>query len=180
MVDRISLLQALESKIAPNSAQQADLRKTIDKAIVLSILSLPLSGAQSLSHRDKAELEIGIRDFLGQREAEKLSAAWEPSRKLDKDTKDSVKPDLIDLLQGRRVIYRVLKGLSLHDARALDARAKNELRLWITRLAPLKDIKPVLKAWDKNFPNPTGRDEFVSRLLSLLDGADVAPKRAAA
>jgi hypothetical protein len=49
--------------------------------VVESTLTLPLAAAQALPSGKRAELEIFVRDFFSQKDAEKLAALWEPDRK---------------------------------------------------------------------------------------------------
>jgi hypothetical protein len=173
MVDRVALLSELEPRSKLNARQAEELRKTLDKAVVGLTLALPLNAAQALPNGTRAELEIVVRDSLTPKDAEKLSKLWEPSRKLDIDTKPSLKRDLIDLLHGRRGIYVAPKMSNLEEARKLKRADRIMLRTSIERLAPLTDLKGLVKAWDKHlFPKPNTRRAHTERLLSLLNGAE--------
>jgi cellulose biosynthesis protein BcsQ len=142
-----------------------------------STLTLPVTAAQTLPPAKRAELEIVVRDYLSQKEAEKLAIFWEPDRKLDADTKRTLKDDLADLLHGNRQVYALPKSMGLDEAREFAGEDRKVLRRAIERLAPLPDLKALLKEWDKHLlPKPTTRDANVDRLLALLDGAEPTPK----
>jgi hypothetical protein len=172
MVDRLALMREMEPLIKPNGTQAESIRKTLDKAMVELALTLPLASAQALSLTRRDELEIVVRDFLSQKDAEKLARLWEPSRKVDTDAKLRLKHDLIDLLHRRRSEYSMPKAIGLDAGRNLAGSDGVALRGAIERLAPLVDLKGLLRQWDKRLtPRPTTRKAHVERLLALLDGA---------
>lgn len=167
MVDRISLIQALEPCVKPTGTQAEAIRKALDKVLTDTVMSLPLSAVGGLSSSVRSDLEVVLRS-LDQKLAEKLAAAWEPKRKLDAELKSSVKKDLVDLLHGRRQPYEPIV-FTLEEARTGNVAA---LRETIAHVAPAKDLKSLLAKWDKNFkPTPTTRSGFATRLGELLDGA---------
>jgi hypothetical protein len=176
MVDRLALLRDMEPLINPNPTQAESIRKTLDKVLVESTIALPLTAAQALPRAKRDELEIVVRHF-GQKDAEKLAVFWEPDRKLNASTKRTIKDDLADLLHGRRKVYALQKSVGLNAVRELADEERAVLRLAIKRLAPLADLKALLKEWDKHLsPKPTTRDANVDRLVALLDGAAPMPK----
>jgi hypothetical protein len=164
-VNRISLLQALEPLIAPTSTEREELRKSLDKTLVSVTLALPFDEAQRLTIGAKAELEIVIRDVFLAKELLKLAAKWEPARKLDAAFKETLREDLVDLLQGRRLPYTGPPNLDLDTARTKPA----EVGIYITRSLPTAEAKKLLKSWKTISPVPKERDEIVAHLLSLLD-----------
>ncbi len=167
MVDRTSLIKALEPCVKPTGTQAEAIRKALDKALTETVMSLPLAAATGLSPAVRADLEV-VLNSLDQKLAEKLAALWEPKRKLDADLKRSVKRELIDLMRMKRAAY-VPITTSLEDARAGNTLA---LRAVIEHVAPVKELKSLLAKWDKNFkPAPTTRSGLVARLSELLDGA---------
>jgi hypothetical protein len=122
-----------------------------------------------------------VRDVLSPTDAEKLARLWEPSRKVDTDAKPRLKHDLIDLLYKRRDVYANPLAVGLYEARKLANGSGETLRAAIEHLAPLADLKTLLKQWDKHIsPKPTTRKSHAERLLALLDGAMPAEKAPAA
>lgn len=113
----------------------------------------------------KAELEIVIRDVFLAKELLKLAAKWEPARKLDAAFKETLREDLADLLQGRRLPYMGPTKLNLDTART----KQKEVRSYITRTLPTAEAKRLLKSWKTISPAPKERDDIVGHLLSLLD-----------
>ena len=167
-VDRAALLQAIEPLIEPTPTQREGLRKLLDKVLVEASVAIPLESAWRLTVTAKDELEIVILDLYAMKDAQRLSAKWEPLRTLDADLKESLRHDLIDLLRGRRAPYRGLAIVPLKEARADVAK----YRAIIERSMPTKDAKKLLKAWDKNLkPLPTARTQIVGHLLKLLERA---------
>jgi hypothetical protein len=172
MVDRVSLIKALEPCVKPTSTQAEAMRKALDKALTETVMSLPLTAVDGLSSTVRSDLEVVLRS-LDQKLAEKLAASWEPKRKLDAELKRSAKKDLIDLLHRRRASYEPI-SVSLEEARAEDTAV---YRATIEHVAPVKDLKTLLTKWDKDFkPAPTTRSGFVKRLSELLNGAPPTKK----
>jgi hypothetical protein len=172
VVDRISLIKALEPCVKPTGTQAEAIRKALDKALTETVMSLPLTAVGGLSSTVRSDLEVVLHS-LDQKLAEKLAASWEPKRKLDAELKRSVKKDLIDLLHRRRTPYEPI-SVSLEEARVGNVAA---YRATIEHVAPVKDVKTLLAKWDKNFkPAPTMRSGFVERLSELLNGASTTKK----
>ena len=166
MVDRASLIKALEPHVKPTGTQAEAIRKALDKALTEAVMSLPLDAAIRLNPSTRGDLEIAL-STLDQKLAEKLAASWEPERKLDAEAKRAAKVALVELLRGQRQPYEPLPA-SLEDARAGDVR---RYRITIERSAPEKDLKSTLTKWDKHLkPVPGSRSGIAARLLALLDG----------
>ncbi len=171
MVDRVSLLRTLASRLKPTGTQEEAIRRALDKALAEVIGALPLNAAVDLPAAARAELEIVLQS-LDAKVAEKLAALWEPARPLDADLKGVVKKDLIDLLHRRRLPYKPI-AVSLTEARSGDIATYRS----VIGIAPNKDLKSLLKKWDANYkPVSTTRQGIVDRLSELLDGASPVPK----
>jgi len=176
VVDRASLIKALEPHVKPTGSQAEAIRKALDKALTEAVMSLPLDAAIRLNPSARGDLEVAL-STLDQKTAEKLAAAWEPKRKLDAEGKRAAKVALVELLRGQRPPYEPLPA-SLEDARAGDVR---RYRISIERSAPEKDLKSLLTKWDKHFkPVPTNRAGLAERLVALLGGTPPAGKPQAA
>lgn len=168
MVDRVSMIKALEPHIKPTGTQAASIRKALDNALNEAIMSLPLEEATRLPPSTRGDLEVALAT-LDQKLAEKLATSWEPKRKLDAEGKRAAKVALVELLRGQRPPYEPLPA-SLDDAKAGDVR---RYCVVIERSASEKDLKSLLTKWDKNFkPVPNNRSGLAARLLALLNGAE--------
>ena len=165
MVNRINLIRALEPLIAPTATEREALRKSLDKALVAATLTLPFDQARQLEKPLRDELEIVLRDMLVAGDLKKLAKKWEPTRKLDAELQNSLRTDLIDLLQDRRPAFEGLKGLDLDSARAKPER----VRASIEKSLPTADAKKLLKTWTKAKTLPTAREEIIAKLLAVLD-----------
>jgi hypothetical protein len=177
MVDRLSLLREMEPLAKPTGTQAESIRRTLDKAMIELTLTLPLASARTLPQTSRAELEIVVHDVLSPKDAEKLAHLWEPSRKVDADAKPKLKHDLIDLLHKKREVYAIPSAVGLDEARKLANGSRETLSAAIEHLAPLADLKALLRQWDKHIsPKPTTRKGHVERLLALLEGATPAEK----
>ena len=140
---------------------------------ITAIIGLSLEPAQALPSEYRDELEIVLCDICGPGDLLKIATRWEPARSLDAPLKQSLKYDLVDLLHNRRRRYDGFPMLTLDQAQ----QSPGDLRAKIQRLAPTKDLKRLLKAWDKHLtPIPTTRTGIVKRLLDLLDGAQPAER----
>lgn len=165
MVNRIGLIRALEPLIAPTATERDALRKSLDKALVASTLTLPLNQARQLEKPVRDELEIVLRDMLVAADLKKLAKKWEPARKLDAQMQESLRTDLIDLLLDRRPAFEGLKPFDLASARANPQRA----RIGIEKSLPTAEAKKLLKTWTKAKALPTARNEIIAKLLAVLD-----------
>lgn len=172
MVDRTTLIKALEPHVKPTGSQAEAIRKALDKALTETVMCLPLEAAVRLSPAARGDLEVAL-NTLEQKLAERLAALWDPKRKPDAEAKRAAKVALIELLRGQRQPYEPLPA-SLEDARTGDIR---RYRITIERYAPEKDLKSLLAKWDKYFkPIPSNRGGVADRLLALLDGVHPAEK----
>ncbi len=174
MVDRASLIKELEQVIEPDGTQALRIRDAMNKVLCEAIPALPYHAVKGLSSGAKADLEAMIQ-LLDLKRSKQLSVKWEPDRKLDADVIGHVHRDLLQLLYGKRDLYKPIE-VSLEDARR-DARKYIEL---IEYTVPTKDCGKVLKFWDgKLKPFPKSRKDIVGRLLALLKGESPtpAPKR---
>lgn len=172
MVDRASLIKALEPHVKPTGSQAEAIRKALDRALTEAIISLPLDAAHRLSASARGDLEVAL-GTLDQKTVEKLAASWEPKRKFDAEAKRASRAAVVELLRGQRPPYEPLPT-SLDDARAGDVR---RYRVTIERSAPEKDLKSLLTKWDKHFkPVPTNRAGLAERLVALLGGAPPAER----
>lgn len=175
MVDRAALIKRLEPRVRPSGTQAVAIRAALDKALTEMVLSLPLNEATSLEPSDRSELELVLQS-IDNKLIEKLALSWEPSRKLDADTKPTTKRELIELLHGRRPAYAPITQ-TLDTARSGNVAV---VKLTMERLVPTKELKSLLGRWDKNFkPAATNREAYIRRLLALLEGAPLAEKPAA-
>lgn len=164
MVDRPSLIKALDPIAKPTSSQAENIRKSLEKALIEIVLTLPLDAARALGASEQAEL-VHFLNRLEPKALEKLSKIWEPMRRLDIDLKRTLAVDIIALLQAKREPYVPIK-LSLDAARDDAARVGV-----ILARAPTKDLATVFKAWDKhNKPIPAQRLLLTQRIQALLDG----------
>lgn len=140
----------------------------LGKTLVEASVCLPIESARQLPSSVRAELELVIRDLYAQRDLQRLAAKWEPLRTLDKELKECLRDDTIDLLQDRRPLYSGLAIVSVEEAQG-DAR----YRTYVARSMPTKDAKKLLKVWDKKLtPLPKTREQIISHLLKLLGSGD--------
>ena len=154
--------------IEPTPTQRDDLRKLLDKALVEALIVLPLERAKRLAAKSKDELEIVILDLYAAKDLHRLAARWEPLRTLDADLKESLRHDLVALLQCRRTPYAGLTIIPLEKAQEDAAK----YRALIEQSMPTKDAKKLLRAWDRTLtPLPKARAQVVGHLLKLLAGA---------
>jgi hypothetical protein len=105
----------LEPRVRPTGSQSEAIRKALDKALSEMIVTLPFETLASLSDASNADL-VALIEMLDQKTCEKLSAFWEPKRKLDAELKSRVKKDVLALIRKQRPRYEPLK-LSLQEAR---------------------------------------------------------------
>lgn len=177
MVDRALILHTIEGHLRPSGTQAEAIRKLLDKALVESLQTLPLEAAVKLPRNIQSDIAIVIRDTFSQKDAEKLSASWEPSRKLDPDTKGGLKSAIVDLLYGTRSVYEPPHSMTLAAARDLSGTDASGIRMLVTELASSADLKQLLKRWDPHLkPVPATRATIVKRLSDLLDGTAPATK----
>lgn len=169
MVDRASLIKELDLVIEPDGTQALRIRDAMNKVLYEAIPALPYHAVKGLSSGAKADLEAIIQ-LLDQKRSKQLSSRWEPDRKLDADVGRHLHRDLLQLLHGKRELYKPIE-VSLEDARR-NSGAYIEV---IEYTAPTKDCGKLLKAWDRNLkPFPKSRTEIVGRLLALLKGESPA------
>jgi hypothetical protein len=165
MVDRASLIKELEQVIEPDGTQALRIRDAMNKVLYEAIPALPYQAVKGLSSGAKADLE-SIIQLLDQKRSKQLSAKWEPDRKLDADLSNHIHRDLLQLLHGKRELYKPIE-ISLEEARS---NAGKYIEL-IEYTAPTKDCGKLLKAWDGHLkPFPKVRKEIVGRLIALLKG----------
>lgn len=173
MVNRAALFQAIEPLLEPTPTQREAIRKSLDKVLLDSVQTLPLKAAHGLASSVKHELSIVIRDLCSAKELAKIAALWEPQRKLDSETKQTLRNDLLNLLKGDRPRYDGPPSEPLIEARHQVER----FRALIQKAMPTKDALALLKKWDKHLlPMPSVRDQIVERLMALLSGAAPAEK----
>lgn len=163
--------------IEPTPTQRDELRKSLDKLLVDVAIAIPFERAQQLSSVTKEELEIVIRDTFVVKDLVRLATKWEPQRKLDAELRDTLRDDLIDLLQGSRPRFVAPVAMDLAQAQSDIAR----LRSYISRSLPTAEAKKLLKLWDKKLkPMPKARADVIGHLLRLLDGShEQRPSRVA-
>lgn len=164
MVDRPSLIKALDSLSKPTSSQAENIRKLLEKALTDLVLALPLAAAQQLGSGDRAELSLFL-SRLDPKALEKIAKSWEPKRKLDLEIKRTLAADLVALIEAKRTPYEPIK--TTLEA----ARSNTDAVRAVIAAAPGKDLATVWKAWDKhNKTIPERRAELLHRLNTLLDG----------
>ena len=167
MVDRAALIQQLEPRVEPTGSQKETIRKALDKALSELLLALPLSAANELHGYARSDL-VALIGMTDQKTCEKLSARWEPKRKLDAELKVSVRKDVLALIESERPVYEPV-AVSLSEAQAGDRKA------FIGRVrsaAPLKDLKALAKKWDKHWkPAQDSRKAYEDRIVALIEGA---------
>lgn len=168
MVDRAALIKFLEPRVRPSASQAEAIRKALDKALADLLPTLPFEVVSSFPKETAADL-LAYMEILDQKVCEKLSAAWEPKRKLDADLKRRIRKDLTSLLRMERPVYEPVK-VSLRDAR--EGRA-SDIVATIQSVAPLKDLQNLAKSWDKHWkPSKASREEYENRLSALMQGAE--------
>lgn len=150
--------------IAPTPTEREELRKSLDKILVEAAIALPFEQAIQLSKSSRCELEVVLREMFLAKDLARLAAKWEPKRKLDAGFKETLREDLIDLLEGRRPPFTGSVTLDLNTARQQLARS----RLYIERSLPIADAKKLLKAWANPKPAPKQRSDVIDQLLAVL------------
>ena len=167
MVDRAALIQQLEPRVEPTGSQKETIRKALDKALSELLLALPLSAAHDLGGNAKSDL-VALIGMTDQKICEKLSARWEPKRKLDAELKASLRKDVLALLESKRPAYEPVT-VSINEARAGDRKAI----IGRVSAAPLKDLKALAKKWDKHWKvAQDSRKAYEDRIVALIDGAE--------
>jgi hypothetical protein len=140
----------------------------LDKALIEMIVTLPFEALASLPNASSADL-VALIEMLDQKTCEKLSAFWEPERKLDAELKNRVKSDVLALMRKQRPRYEPLK-LSLQEAR--NGRLSTTIAM-LRSAAPIKHLKGLAKSWDKFWkPSVETRKTYEDRLIALLEGSD--------
>jgi hypothetical protein len=172
VVDRAALIKTLEPCVRPTGSQSEAIRKALDKALSELIVTLPFEAFASLSDASKSDLAALI-EMLDQKTCEKLSALWEPKRKLDAELKKRVKGDMLALIKKQRPRYEPVK-LSLQEARNGCVSATITM---VRSAAPIKDLKELAKSWDKFWkPTDEPRQAYEGRLIALLEGGNPFPR----
>ena len=174
MVDRATLIAAIAPNVQPTGTQAEAIRKALDKALSELLLALPYDALTELPHGTMAEL-VAVIGTIDQKTCEKLSALWEPKRKLDAELKLRVRKDLLGLLLKERVHYQSLPtGLAKAREDGVSASIAQ-----LRSAAPLKDLKDLAKKWDKNWKAlPETRGAYEEHLVALLKGTDPTAKQA--
>ena len=166
MVDRPSLIKALEPISKTTSSQEESVRKLLEKALTELVVALPLAAAQQLGLSDRAELAAFL-SRLDPKALVKIAKNWEPKRKLDLDIKRTLVADLLALIEAKRAPYEPVKA-TLDLARADSHAVRSALNV-----APIKDLTAAWKAWDKhNKTIPLQRPDILDRLNALVSGQE--------
>jgi hypothetical protein len=159
--------------IEPTPTQRDQLRKSFDKLLVEATIALPFAKVRSLQPSVKDELKVVIRDMLGTKDLTTLANRWEPQRKIDAALKETLRDDLIALLDASRPPYVGPVTVDLERARD-DAQA---LRPYIMHSLPTAEAKKLLKRWNRRLtPTPTAREAIIGHLLSLLNSEGSASR----
>ena len=167
MVDRAALIQQLEPRVQPTGSQKETIRKALDKALSELLLALPFRAVLELAGSAKSDL-VALIGMTDQKTCEKLSALWEPKRKLDAELKASVRKDVLALIEGKRPAYEPVAG-SISEAQAGDRMA---IIARVRSAAPVKDLKALAKKWDKHWkPAQDTRKTYEDRIVALIEGA---------
>ncbi len=174
MVDRAALIQHLEPKVEPSGSQKESIRKALDKALAELLVVLPLRAVHELPGSAKTDL-IAFIGMADQKTCEKVSALWEPKRKLDAELKATVRKDVLALIEARRPVYEPVT-VALSEAQAGD---RKDIIAKVRSAAPVKDLKALVKKWDKHWKAAQeSRKAYEDRLVALIDGASPAqPQR---
>ena len=171
MLDRFELLRALNSQpLKLNGAAHRALEKTLNKAIAQMVVGLSLDAAKAAPESTRKAIAAGFAEALAMAELKKVSKLWDPKRDVPASTAHvELAADLVALMEGERFPFEPTK-LGLPQARSLSDKEKAELVLGIRRFASLKQMKPILKKWDKESPLNSAGDEKAIRaaLLALL------------
>jgi hypothetical protein len=179
MVDRIELIRAATPAAKLKEAAIHKLNELLDKALATILVELDLDAARGLAAPAIQELEDQL-GALTMQDLKKLSARWEPNRKLDVGTTATeLRASLCELLNGKRPPYQPLT-MELAEALALDDHRKAQIRTTIEQIAPATDLKKLLKKWDKhNTPDAqTLRTWYSARAIELISGAEPVAKPA--
>jgi hypothetical protein len=172
MVDRVEVLSVLPNRGSLPAVPEVEFHKLLDKAIAVALSELGLQDARQLPTQDRAELEGALRHILTLADLKKVSKRWEPQRKIDDGASENRIADaLVELLHGRREPYEFCT-ITLAQARSLGARGRDALCASIDRLAPVGDLRKLVKSWDKENRAlaASDRKELASGLLALLAG----------
>lgn len=166
MVDRIALLKEVSSRTKLNIKDSDDVAKKLNALLQKVLPKVSLDDARALDVRD--DLDVFIRTEAPSSVLGALSNAWEPARKtLTRDHKEALNWDLSDLLMERRGRYEA-PDVSLEEAKLLTGKKLSDLEATI-RLAPVKDLKALLKKWDPKRP-PLTAGQLHEELRLLREG----------
>lgn len=170
MVDRAALIQQLEPRVQPTGSQRETIRKALDKAVSELLLALPFRAVLDLPGSAKSDM-VALLAMMDQKTCEKLSALWEPKRKLDAELKASVRKDVLALIEANRPAYEPVT-VSLSEAQNGDRTA---IIAKVRSAAPVKDLKALAKKWDKHWkPAQESRKAYEDRIIALIEGAGLA------
>ena len=164
MLDRFELLRALNSQpLKLKSSDRTALEKTLNKAISQMVVGLSLEAAKAAPDSTRCAIATGFAEALGMTELKKVSKLWDPKRDVPASTAHvELAADLVALMEGQRSPFEPT-NLGLAQARSLGEKEKAELVLGIRRFASLKQMKPILKKWDKASPLNAAGDETTIR-----------------
>lgn len=147
------------------------IQKTVQRALATMLAEVPLSYARSLDTHDRTALMTAVQHVLDTDDQIALSKRWDPGRgKIESADVPSLGVDLAALLDGAREPYSGI-SVTLAEARNSSSREMNVLRATLSRVAPTKDLKAVLKRWDPHFETTDDRRALARRAIALLDGA---------
>ena len=144
------------------------IKTALDKALTELLMALPFRAMQEFPPAVTADLVELIR-LIDQKTCEKLAAVWEPRRKLDAELKMRVKKDILALIEAKRPAYEPV-SVPLSKARDGD---RGSTKATLQSGAPIKDLKALMKKWDKNWkPAQESRLAYEERLMALVDGVE--------
>lgn len=161
-------------------SRQIAIQKAVKQALATMLVEVPLAYARALGAPERTALVTALQHVLDADDQVALSKRWDPARsKIEKVDLPSLGADLAALLNGEREPY---SGVSwaLADARNFSPREMDILRVTLSRVAPTKDLKAVLKRWDPHLKPPADRPALAKRAVALLDGAALTPAPVAA
>ncbi len=160
----------MEPRINPTETQRIALRRKMDAAVVALALNLPLDQARSLPDPQRRDLQVALSEVLSAADRRRVSRLWEPQRRLDQTNGVDLLGDLRALLAGERQPYERSK-LSLAEAQGLRGDQRAQFQDTIKRLAPLNDLKSLVRRWDRHnraMPDRS-RKEIAGHLCALMD-----------
>lgn len=161
---RLSLVNALSTRIEPNTGQSQTIMKHIDRALKEMVLTTPLAAVKELDAEDMEHMNLMI-EVLNDGDAAQLSRKWEPERVIDRANQDTIRRDLIDVANGRRPVYTPPGRVNVAG---LSPEERQHLVATVERLAPKSDLVKLHRQLLPGQPPPSDVGALRRGLLDVV------------